>query len=350
MRIAFYTFTLLLSSMASAQSDFYVKTVANGFALNGKQAASILYCAKQSNEDCISFTLNQESLSRLLNDGLIQNKQRDNKDFEVSATFDGANSVISSKVMTGASLKLMKLDEDSQTLSIDYFAQLYRAPDKGFPDGTFLRFDRANLVLSGDSYSALFRLVQLTDSATIGDSSNLSDCELAGKMISDTTPYIEKAISLTDSKKYQDVASWRAKVFNPAISDIEQRYNTREIATQFRNKPISSEVASEYVLRTKLLVQEVYSHVRHGVDKSGIKQQWKLMRVPLETYSNKCESQPTFTASTSSPRKNKSILVKKSNSGICHSPSSSWYGRTNSYTSYDSIDACLKSGGKLPKK
>lgn len=42
-------------------------------------------------------------------------------------------------------------------------------------------------------------------------------------------------------------------------------------------------------------------------------------------------------------------LVKKSKSGICHDSTSSYYSRTKSYTSYDSLQACIDSGGKLTK-
>lgn len=42
-------------------------------------------------------------------------------------------------------------------------------------------------------------------------------------------------------------------------------------------------------------------------------------------------------------------LVKKSNSGLCHPPQSSWYKRTKHYTAFDSLEACLESAGKLPK-
>ncbi len=42
-------------------------------------------------------------------------------------------------------------------------------------------------------------------------------------------------------------------------------------------------------------------------------------------------------------------VVKKSNSGLCHPPESGWYERTKSYQAYDSLNACLESGGKLPK-
>jgi hypothetical protein len=42
-------------------------------------------------------------------------------------------------------------------------------------------------------------------------------------------------------------------------------------------------------------------------------------------------------------------IVKKSNSGICHAPSSRWYAQTIHYTEYRSLQECLDSGGRLPK-
>ena len=43
--------------------------------------------------------------------------------------------------------------------------------------------------------------------------------------------------------------------------------------------------------------------------------------------------------------------VKKSKSGICHSKdSSSSYSRTKNFTAYQSLELCLKSGGKCPKR
>ncbi|PPK50491.1 HNH endonuclease family protein [Marinobacter persicus] len=41
-------------------------------------------------------------------------------------------------------------------------------------------------------------------------------------------------------------------------------------------------------------------------------------------------------------------LVKKSSSGLCHPPESSWYERTKNYEAFDSIKTCLDSGGLLP--
>jgi len=42
--------------------------------------------------------------------------------------------------------------------------------------------------------------------------------------------------------------------------------------------------------------------------------------------------------------------VKKSNSGICHDAKSSYYKQTKNFTPFKTIDECLKSGGRLPKK
>ena len=42
--------------------------------------------------------------------------------------------------------------------------------------------------------------------------------------------------------------------------------------------------------------------------------------------------------------------VKKSISGICHDTKSSYYQQTKNFTPFKTIDECLKSGGRLPKK
>lgn len=43
-------------------------------------------------------------------------------------------------------------------------------------------------------------------------------------------------------------------------------------------------------------------------------------------------------------------IVKKSKSGICHAPSSPYYAQTKHFTPFKTLEACLASGGRLPKK
>ena len=42
--------------------------------------------------------------------------------------------------------------------------------------------------------------------------------------------------------------------------------------------------------------------------------------------------------------------VKMSKSKICHAVDSTYYSRTKNYTAFETIDACLEAGGRLPKK
>lgn len=45
-----------------------------------------------------------------------------------------------------------------------------------------------------------------------------------------------------------------------------------------------------------------------------------------------------------------SDVVKKSKSGICHVPGSHYYNQTKHFVPFKTLDDCLKSGGRLPKK
>ena len=42
--------------------------------------------------------------------------------------------------------------------------------------------------------------------------------------------------------------------------------------------------------------------------------------------------------------------VKKSINSICHEKGSTYYNKTKNFIPYDSIDECLDSGGRLPKR
>jgi hypothetical protein len=42
--------------------------------------------------------------------------------------------------------------------------------------------------------------------------------------------------------------------------------------------------------------------------------------------------------------------VKKSTTGICHEEGSTYYDRTKNFQPYNSIEDCLNSGGRLPKR
>lgn len=45
-----------------------------------------------------------------------------------------------------------------------------------------------------------------------------------------------------------------------------------------------------------------------------------------------------------------SPAVKKSTTGICHEKGTNYYKNTKNFSAFDSIEKCLNSGGRLPKK
>lgn len=49
------------------------------------------------------------------------------------------------------------------------------------------------------------------------------------------------------------------------------------------------------------------------------------------------------------PNPANSDVVKKSRTGICHAPGTRYYVQTQNFTSYPSLQACLDSGGRLPR-
>lgn len=59
---------------------------------------------------------------------------------------------------------------------------------------------------------------------------------------------------------------------------------------------------------------------------------------------------PKPVAPAPAPAPSSGGVVKKSSTGICHAPGTTYYDRTTNYTAYNSIDVCLASDGRLPKR
>ncbi len=43
------------------------------------------------------------------------------------------------------------------------------------------------------------------------------------------------------------------------------------------------------------------------------------------------------------------VAVRMSRNQICHTPDSPWYDRMTFFTEFDSVQACLNAGGRLPR-
>jgi hypothetical protein len=75
----------------------------------------------------------------------------------------------------------------------------------------------------------------------------------------------------------------------------------------------------------------------------------KKSSTPAESASPSKSSQPPKEPAKP-PAEKSGDKVKKSNNDICHAPGTTYYDRTKDYTAYDTLQDCLNSGGRLPKK
>lgn len=143
-------------------------------------------------------------------------------------------------------------------------------------------------------YVLLASVVALSATVNAGDTSldNLSDCQYSQKMLTEASPYVDKAATLlTQNSDYREIAKWRVSTFNPAFSGIKDKYQLSPSAfTTDENRKISGVVYSEFIGRLGLFVQEVYNHARNGGEKDKIKEQWAFMKEAANTYAQHCKS------------------------------------------------------------
>ena len=60
---------------------------------------------------------------------------------------------------------------------------------------------------------------------------------------------------------------------------------------------------------------------------------------------------PAPKSATNAPKPDAAAqAVKKSKTSICHAAGSTYYDRTLNFTPFATMDECIKSGGRLPKR
>lgn len=144
------------------------------------------------------------------------------------------------------------------------------------------------------------------------------------------------------------------------------RYVLLDDGTDFNKLMISEGYAYEYTYNLPYKYQQEYKEAQREAqeNKRGL---WAdgVCETPSDNQSTTSASaQPvpstpapytpnpisTSPAPTQTSTPPSSGVVKKSTTGICHAPGTTYYNRTTNYTSYNSVEACLASGGRLPKR
>jgi hypothetical protein len=84
-----------------------------------------------------------------------------------------------------------------------------------------------------------------------------------------------------------------------------------------------------------------------GLDASGC----HMNRKTSDYHCHQAATSPTLQPTGSLPLVGRegSLIIKKSRSGICHAPNSRYYAQTLHFVTYNSLEACIASGGRPPR-
>lgn len=139
------------------------------------------------------------------------------------------------------------------------------------------------------------------------------------------------------------------------------RYVYLEDGTNFNKKMIEDGFAHEYTYNLPYKYQNDFKDAEKKA-REGNKGLWSPSSCSGDTTkpaTTTTTTQPAPAPATTSPApapvssptpSSSGGVVKKSSTGICHAPGTTYYDKTTNYTPYNSIDACLASGGRLPKR
>lgn len=132
------------------------------------------------------------------------------------------------------------------------------------------------------------------------------------------------------------------------------RYVWFDMNTDFGRRMIEEGYAFEYTYQTPYKKQSEYKSTQeHATTMSlGLWSATSCSGTRLSTPAPtlpKPQSQPK-NITTPKPTQDSSGVVKKSKNDICHAPGTTYYEKTTNFSSYSTIDACLNSGGRLPKR
>ncbi|AZL84352.1 hypothetical protein EIJ81_06760 [Aliivibrio salmonicida] len=191
---------------------------------------------------------------------------------------------------------------------------------------------------------------------------SLNNCSYSLNVFSDINNLMDQIIKFRDEKaSYKEIAEWRVAVFNPEFNNLSNKHHLAANIVMSPKHELARSVYTDYLLRMPLFLNDVYSAARTG-DYSNIKMQSDIMKTVIPKIRKSCvkeettvskpieENKVTSTQTKSINASQELHIVKKSNSGICHDNFSSFYNRTKNYTPYNTIQDCLNSGGRLPKK
>lgn len=129
------------------------------------------------------------------------------------------------------------------------------------------------------------------------------------------------------------------------------RYIYLEDGTFFNKLMIEEGYAHEYTYQSNPYIYQTEFIEAENQARENNRGLWSPDKCSGNTTQS-ADTQQVGTGSTTDQQitENSSGSVKKSTTGICHAPGTTYYARTKNYTAFNTLQECLNSGGRLPKR
>lgn len=169
----------------------------------------------------------------------------------------------------------------------------------------------------------------------------------------EATAYMTKLVSGKKVRLEEDVSQSSRDRYDRLL-----RFVFLEDGTHVNEKMIRDGYAFEYTYQNNpYKYQEQFKDAQKEARENS-RGLWAANTCDGELKPAAAQSAPSKPAAQSKPRPSPApepapaagAVVKKSSSGICHAPGTTYYARTKNFTPYSSLQACLNSGGRLPKR
>ncbi len=134
-----------------------------------------------------------------------------------------------------------------------------------------------------------FLFAYLLSTSTFASS---SDCQRAWSMVPTSVNLVVQALKMHKADAdYKTIAQWRVNTFNPQIDKL---IDANPLTPQDMMNPdleITREVYNEVMMRSKILVGEVYAHAQGRVEKSAVDEQRVMVNNAVQHFKSTCATQ-----------------------------------------------------------
>lgn len=134
------------------------------------------------------------------------------------------------------------------------------------------------------------------------------------------------------------------------VKEVKVEDTTKLEESEKKRISLENELKEEKQKRESLETsKQESSQSQKSSESSSESQSSKIVEQPVV---NNTQTSSAYTTNSTVPatQQPSNEVVKKSSTNICHAPGTTYYNQTKYFTPYNTLQECLNSGGRLPKR